>query len=129
MWVWCPNKHKAYLRGYLYIDAVQYAGIPNQNMVIQDAPVQIKGDATYPHSSIVALIERGVELENAEADVMQVDKEFASAPGEPISLTLVSTLPAPVAEEFVSVPADIVEPTAPTAPSDSLMMDPGGADL
>ena len=77
-WVWCPNKRTAYLRGHLYLTPVEYAGIPNQSMMVEeDTTLQAKGDAIYPHPSIVKFIERHVELENVKADVIDTGVKLA----------------------------------------------------
>ena len=86
-WVWCPNKRKAYLRGHLYLSEVAFAGIPNQSILVQDAFPQTKGDATYPHSSIVKVIERHVEL---ETDAMEADNAISPISQQPIILPAVA---------------------------------------
>ena len=85
-WIWMPSIQKALKRGHLYLEAVQYDGIPNQSMLVadtvEDVDVSTKGAATYPHASIVKLIERHIEMECAEADEMELSKALDSAVSE-----------------------------------------------
>ena len=83
-WIWLPSEHKAFLRGHLYLNPVQYVGIPNQSLMIQQ--VTDAGNKTYPHSSIVKFIDRHVELECAEANEMQCADPLVSAVRFPLSI-------------------------------------------
>ena len=78
-WVWSPNRRKAFLRGHLYITPVDYVGIPNQSMMVEEDAVPSKGGITYPHSSIVKFIERHVEMDHAVADKMETTLKVDSA--------------------------------------------------
>ena len=76
--IWMPNDRKALVRGHLYLEPVEYVGIPNQLLMVEDAAVSAKGAVTYPHPSIVKVIERHVEMECAEADEIDLGRTLDS---------------------------------------------------
>jgi hypothetical protein len=65
-WVWIPSMHTAILRGYQDIHPQPYPGVPNQSIVVHEGPIA-HGNKTYPHLSIIKLIDDHIDMDGALA--------------------------------------------------------------
>ena len=60
-WIWLPSINKALLRGYLDIHPI-VCGAPNQSTLVYEGPIA-QGNTTYPHSSIIKLIDHHIDTD------------------------------------------------------------------
>jgi hypothetical protein len=58
--------HTAILRGYQDIHPQPYPGVPNQSIVVHEGPIA-HGNKTYPHLSIIKLIDDHIDMDGALA--------------------------------------------------------------
>ena len=110
-WVWSPSRHKALLRGHLYLKPVDYVGIPNQSMMVEEDAVQSKGSVTYPHSSIVKFIDRHVEMDHVEAEKMEtalnVDPVVSVPLSEDVSFATTNADPIVIKDSVLASSSDM----------------------